>query len=374
MGNDAIFNAHNWALLPFHFWSLVFFTFGCIVGSFLNVCIHRMPLGMSIITPRSHCPHCKYSIPWYLNIPLLTWLALRGRCKNCGAPISVRYFVVELLTGVAFLICWLAFGDAGHPFQSLPVAFVYAVFLAGLIAATFIDFEHFIIPDEITLGGMAAGLAASFFLPSLQGATRLNLGIWRSFIGAVVGAAAIYAILRLGKLLFGRQRVKLPLDTKIVFTETSVHLPGKEIPYEELFYRKSDVIALRARTLELVDRGYQDVLVRLSPTALEIGGEKINPETVAYMEAVSAEIILPREAMGLGDVKFMGAIGAFLGWQAVFFSLMLSSIIGAAVGIALIVMRRRQWSSRMPYGPYIALAATIWIFGGKKLFHAFFGF
>ena len=103
----------------------------------------------------------------------------------------------------------------------------------------------------------------------------------RSFIGAVVGAATIYAILRLGKLLFGRQRVKLPMDTKIVFTETSVHLPDKEIPYEELFYRKSDVIVLRARTLELVDRGYQDVLVRLSPSALEIGGEKIDPETVA---------------------------------------------------------------------------------------------
>jgi leader peptidase (prepilin peptidase)/N-methyltransferase len=364
----------DWSAVPFHFWSLVFFSLGCIVGSFLNVCIYRMPLGMSIITPRSHCPHCKYSIPWYLNIPLVTWLALRGRCKNCGAPISVRYFVVELLTGVVFLGCWLAFGDASHPFQSLPVAFVYAIFLAGLIAATFIDFEHFIIPDEITLGGMAVGFAASFFLPALQGATTLGVGMRRSFIGAIVGAATIYAILRLGKLLFGRQRVKLPLDAKIVFTETSVHLPDKEIPYEELFYRKSDVIALRARTLELVDRGYQDVLVRLSPSALEIGGEKIDPETVAYMEAVSAEIILPREAMGLGDVKFMGAIGAFLGWQAVFFSLMLSSMIGAAAGVTLIAMRRRQWSSRVPYGPYIALAATIWIFGGKNLFHALFGF
>ena len=367
MGNDVIFNAHSWSLLPFHFWSLVFFTFGCIVGSFLNVCIHRMPLGMSVIRPRSHCPHCKYSIPWYLNIPLVTWLALRGRCKNCGAPISWRYFAVELLTGVAFLSCWLAFGNAGHPLPSMPVALVYAVFLAGLIAATFIDFEHFIIPDEITFGGMAVGFAASFFVPSLHDASTLNVGLRRSFIGAIVGAATIYGILRLGKLLFGRQWVKWPRDAKIIFTETSVHLPDKEIPYDELFYRKSDVIMLHARTVELVDRGYQDVLVRLSPSALEIGEEKMNPNDVPCMEAVSTEIVLPREAMGLGDVKFMGAIGAFLGWQGVVFSLMFSSLIGAVVGVTLIVMRRREWSSRMPYGPYIALAAAVWIFGGKKL-------
>jgi leader peptidase (prepilin peptidase)/N-methyltransferase len=279
----------------------------------------------------------------------------------------LRYFVVELLTGAAFLSCWLAFGNASHPLQSLPLALVYAVFLAGLIVATFIDFEHFIIPDEITLGGMAVGFVASFFLPSLHNADTLNVGMRRSFIGAIVGAATIYAILRLGKWLFGRQRLKLPVETKIIFTETSVHLPDKEIPYEELFYRRSDVIVLHARTIELVDRGYQDVLVRLSPSALEIGNEKMNPNDVPCMEAVSTEIVLPREAMGLGDVKFMGAIGAFLGWQGVMFSLMLSSMIGAVAGVTLIAMRRREWSSRMPYGPYIALAAAIWIFGGKKL-------
>ena len=374
MGIDAIFNANNWSLVPFHFWTLVFFVLGCIVGSFLNVCIHRLPSGMSIVTPKSHCPHCKYSIPWYLNIPLVTWLALRGRCKNCGAPISPRYFVVELLTGAAFLSCWLAFGNAGHPFQSLPVAFVYSVFLAGLIAATFIDFEHFIIPDEITLGGMAVGFAASFFLPSLHNVDTLNVGMRRSFIGAIVGAGAIYTILRMGKWLFGRQRVKLPVEAKIIFTETSVHLPDKEIPYEELFYRRSDVIVLHARTVELVDRGYQDVLVRLSPSVLAIGEEKMNPHDVPCMEAVSTEIVLPREAMGLGDVKFMGAIGAFIGWQGVMFSLMLSSMIGAVVGVTLIALRRREWSSRMPYGPYIALAAAIWIFGGKKLVPWLFAF
>jgi leader peptidase (prepilin peptidase)/N-methyltransferase len=194
----------------------------------------------------------------------------------------------------------------------------------------------------------------------------------RSFIGAIVGAGAIYTILRMGKWLFGRQRVKLPVETKIIFTDTSVHLPDKEIPYEELFYRESDAIVLHARTVELVDRGYKDVVVRLSPSALEIGEEKMNPDDVPCLEAVSTEIVLPREAMGLGDVKFMGAIGAFLGWQGVMFSLMLSSMIGAVVGVTLIAMRRREWSSRMPYGPYIALAAAIWIFGGKRFFHALF--
>src|SRR6516164_4408846 len=169
MGIDAIFNPHNWAPVPFHFWSLAFFALGCIVGSFLNVCIHRMPLGMSVVTPPSHCPHCRYSIPWWLNIPLVTWMALRGQCRNCGAPISPRYFIVELLTGAAFLGCWLHFGDRLHPFPSMPVALVYCVFLAGLICATFIDFEHFIIPDEITLGGIVVGVVASVALPSLQG-------------------------------------------------------------------------------------------------------------------------------------------------------------------------------------------------------------
>jgi leader peptidase (prepilin peptidase)/N-methyltransferase len=97
----------------------------------------------------------------------------------------------------------------------------------------------------------------------------------------------------------------------------------------------------------------------------------MNPEEVPHLEAVSAEIVLPREAMGLGDVKFMAAIGAFLGWQAVAFSLMVSSIIGSFVGVALIIMRKREWSSRLPYGPYIALAAVIWIFGGKWIMQRF---
>src|SRR5260370_7349668 len=106
---SRIFDPAVWAAVPFHFWSVVFFVFGSIVGSFLNVCIHRLPLGQSVISPPSHCPHCQYSIPWYLNVPLVTWLYLAGKCKNCGAPISPRYFPFEFLTPAPFLPCRLVF-------------------------------------------------------------------------------------------------------------------------------------------------------------------------------------------------------------------------------------------------------------------------
>lgn len=359
---NPIFDSHNWLAVPFHFWSSVFFVLGCIVGSFLNVCIHRLPLGQSIISPPSHCPHCSYSIPWYLNIPLVTWLSLRGRCRNCGAPIAVRYFLVELLTGLVFLGCWLSFGR-----QSAALTLIYCLFLSGLLAASFIDFEHFIIPDEITVGGMIGGVVGSIALPALQGQETRIAGAAHSLLGLAAGSGLVYAILRAGKFLFGRQRVSLTENSKIVFTETNLCLPDREIPYEEMFYRRSDVIVLHAETLELADRCYRDVLIRLEPERLRIGDEVFDPETIPHMEAVSAEIILPREAMGLGDVKFMAAIGAFLGWQAVLFSLTVSSIIGSAVGISLICFRRREWSSRLPYGPYIALAAAVWVFWGARL-------
>jgi leader peptidase (prepilin peptidase)/N-methyltransferase len=364
---ETIFNPTIWEAVPFHFWTVMFFIFGGIIGSFLNVCIHRMPLEMSIVSPPSHCPHCKYAIPFYLNIPLVTWVALRGRCKNCGAPITFRYFLVELLTGLAFAGCWLHFGDRGHPLGTLALALVYAVFLAGLLVASFIDFEHFIIPDEITYGGAVLGLLASLFVPSLHSAAFLGQGVARSALGILVGAGIVYAILRLGKLMFGRHRLKLEPGGKIIFTETCLCLGEREIPYEEIFYRKSDTIVLAARRVELVDRCYSEAVIRLSPSVLEIGDEKLDPAAVAHLEAWGDEIVLPREAMGLGDVKFMGAIGAFIGWQGAVFSLMVSSLIGATVGLVLIALRRREWSSRMPYGPYIALAAGVWVFAGHKI-------
>lgn len=366
---EPIFDREVWARVPFSFWAVAMFVFGSMVGSFLNVCIYRMPLGLSVVSPPSHCPHCKYSIPWFLNVPLATWLFLRGKCRNCRAPISPRYFLVELLTGVTFLGCWLRFGD-----ESAWHALVYAFFLAGLITATFIDFEHYIIPDELTIGGMAAGVLVATLLPSLHGASVFTEGLVRSVIGLAVGGGLVYAILRAGKLFFGRQRVALAEGTRLVFTESALHLPDQEIPYEDIFYRRSDTVVIEAEQVEMIDRGYQNVSVRLALLGkkLQIGEDEFDPENCRHLEVVTSELVLPREAMGLGDVKFMAAIGAFLGWQATIFSLMVSSMIGAAVGIILIACGKREWSSRLPYGPYIAGAAAIWVFAGRRITEHFF--
>lgn len=354
-------SAEVWEAVPFHFWSVMIFVLGCAIGSFLNVCIYRMPIGLSIVSPPSHCPNCKHSIPWYLNIPLFTWLMLRCRCANCKTPISPRYFAVELLTGFAFLMSWLAVGR-----QTPLLALAYCLILVGFIVASFIDFEHFIIPDEITKGGVVVGFFCSLAVPALHKVDSRILAAKESILGILVGGGIVYFVLRVGKMLFGKQQVQLQPDTRIVFTDTALVLPERSIPYEDLFYRKTDVITFEAKVVELIDRCYKTVRIRLSPEKLEIGEEALDPEQVPHMEAVTDRMVLPREAMGLGDVKFMAAIGAFLGWKATLFSLMVSSIIGAAVGLGLILFRRQEWSSKLPYGPYIALAAIIWMFGGDK--------
>ena len=184
----------------------------------------------------------------------------------------------------------------------------------------------------------------------------------QSLLGIAVGGGVVYAILRMGKLMFGKKRVELAPDSKLTFTDINLLLPDEEIPYDELFYRKSDFIGFRAKRLELADRCYADVPVRLTQDALIIGEETLDPEPIKFMEVVTDEIILPREAMGLGDVKFMAAIGAFMGWQATLFTLMFSSVIGSFVGVGLIAIGKRSWSGRIPYGPYIALAAVMWMF------------
>lgn len=377
--------------IPFHFWTVTFFIFGCIAGSFLNVCIYRLPRGESIIFPPSHCPHCNYHILWYLNIPLFTWVYLRGRCAHCREPITVRYFIVELLTGSLFALSWLCVGSS-----SLTLALIYCLVIGALIVSSFIDLEHFLIPDSITLGGIGAGFILSFFCPVIHGTVSLKLSMQESALGILVGGGLLYAISRLGKLAFGRYRYKIKADEKIILSEEALETPSEKIPYSEIFYRPADRIIIQAASVELtlmnVPRPQEPALteateptspaspsyqwesarVELSPTQLKVDSQTWDPGEVRKVELNAHRLTLPREVMGLGDVKFMAAIGAFFGWKAVIFILFASSLLGSFVGLTLVALRKHELSARIPYGPYLALGTLLWMMGGYYWYPSLF--
>ena len=362
-----LFDPQTWAAVPSWFWAVTFVVLGAIVGSFLNVCIYRMPRGLSLMHPPSHCPSCGTPIRWLRNIPILAWLVLRGRCATCAAPIPARYVLVEALTAAAFGIVWLQHGAAGFA-----VALAFCLFVAGLIVATFIDFEHLIIPDEITLGGAAAGIVLSVVVPGIHGEQFVWPALKASLIGAALGSGIVFALLELGKLFLGRQRLELPESGRIEFTETELRLPDRVLPYEEVFYRTSDALCFHARRLEMEDRCYWnvDVEVRLKAGRMRIGEEEIDPSTVPRMEAQADHVTVPREAMGLGDVKFMATIGAFTGWAGALFALLFSSVAGVVINLLLIGIGKRERSAQIPFGPYLAGAALVFVLwgGGRDFF------
>jgi len=174
------------------------FTIGSLLGSFLNVCIYRLPRGESIIFPSSHCVHCNHNIYWFDNIPFLSYLALRGRCRFCARPISFRYFVVEFLAASLLLTFYLYFGFS-------PKFFILSALGAALIVSAFIDFEHRLIPDVITIPGIFIGLFASFLFPPLLGETKALSALLNSFAGVLVGGGSIYLLGVLGKLAFKKE-------------------------------------------------------------------------------------------------------------------------------------------------------------------------
>ena len=175
--------------------SCFFFIGGTIIGSFLNVCIYRMPLSKSVVAPGSHCVHCGHVLAWYENVPLLSFFFLRGKCSACHKRISIRYATVELITGILFAALYRQFGFC-------PELFIFILMSCGLVLATFIDFDHQLIPDTVSFGGLALGLASSFFFPRIIGCSDGKAGVLQSFYGALAGGASIYLIGALGKVLF----------------------------------------------------------------------------------------------------------------------------------------------------------------------------
>jgi len=277
---------------PWHsYFGVLSFVWGTCIGSFLNVCIHRIPRDLSVVKPRSFCPHCGEQVAWYHNIPLISFVALRGQCCYCRGKISPRYFMVELLTAVLFLLVWLKFGTptaprALHlvPFTDWKLIPVYWLIVSGLVLGTFVDLEHLIIPDRVTLGGMAAGILFSLAVPSLHGATSALWGLAWSVLGLAAGWGSLWFIAFFGRMIFRK------------------------------------------------------------------------------------------DAMGFGDVKLMGAIGAFFGWKAVFVTIFLSSLAGSVAGLALVLFGKKNMQSKIPYGPYLALAAVVWMFWGMSILNTYVSF
>lgn len=174
------------------------FIFGSVVGSFLNVCIYRMPRGESIIYPWSHCTNCHRAIAWYDNMPFISYLFLKGRCRFCMAKISFRYFIVEGLTAITFvLLLW--------KFNFSLDYLIYAALTSVLIIISFIDLQHRIIPDELSLGGLVLGLILSGLYPSLHGQTSMISGLKSSFFGILVGGVSIYLIGLFGAAIFKKE-------------------------------------------------------------------------------------------------------------------------------------------------------------------------
>lgn len=252
--------------MPFEFYFFLCsaFVLGAIIGSFLNVCIYRIPEGLSVVSPPSSCPKCGHRIRWYENIPILSYLFLLGRCSSCRVKISFRYPAIEALTGILFVLVLYYFGFS-------TATLIYWLFVAALVVITFIDLDHQIIPDVISLPGIPVGFACSFFIP------------WLPWLDSLLG------ILLGGGILFA----------------------------------------------------------------------------VAWLY----EVLAKREGMGGGDIKLLAMMGAFLGWKAVLPVIFIASLVGTLVGVPVMVLQKQDSRLAIPFGPFLALAALIYLFWGEQIIY-----
>jgi leader peptidase (prepilin peptidase)/N-methyltransferase len=382
----VLFNGGTLIIYPSlgHFvWTVIAFLFGSCIGSFLNVVIYRVPLGMSVNKPdRSFCPHCKYPIPMRQNIPLFSWLLLRGKCANCGAPIAFRYFAVELLTALLFAAVWVWMRTTLglHNVLELPMAALIPLWImtALFVSIAFIDAEHMIIPLALTWSGVVCGLIANALWPKLSDLSSfatedplLKDGLSQAGLGWVIGFFGLWAVVLLGKLAFGKKKMEFPeavawhimeseKEEETVFFEIGDH----KIFWWDLFNRPSDRLLVECATLRLNGEEVQAGTLTIREDRVEFpDGSTVMIETLQSLDGTAAKAVIPREAMGMGDVHLLGMIGAFFGWTGVFFSLFAASI----YAIVAAVLGRIGFGKQLPFGPFLILGAASWMFGAWKL-------
>ncbi len=352
-------------------WLIPAFLIGACIGSFLNVVIYRVPLGMSVNEPkRSFCPKCKKPIPMWLNLPMVSWLWLRGKCKECHAPIAFRYFGVELLTAVLFTLVWWLFA-----WQSVAVILFLWVLMALLVSVTFIDAEHLIIPSSLTWAGTVIGLGACAVwpqLPVLAGdAGNWLEGLKLGAIGWFAGFVGLWLVVELGKLAFGKRSMKFEVPVAWSLQEPDndqdpmvFKIDDEEIPWWDIFCRKSDRLSLVTTAINLDGEpsGGGELIIR----ELEIqmpDGTVVPLAKLKSLDGLATSTVIPREAMGMGDVHLLGMIGAFFGWPGVLFSLFASSLFAILAAI----IGRIGFGKQLPFGPFLAMGALAWMFGAWKL-------
>ncbi|PYK94388.1 MAG: prepilin peptidase [Verrucomicrobia bacterium] len=305
-------------------------------------------------------PPSKKPIPAHQNLPLISWFLLRGRCANCGTKIAFRYFAVELFTALLFLAIWQSF--------SWQMAMAYWIFISLVVVATFVDFEHFIIPDQVTIGGTIAGLIASFAVPELMNTDSRIAAAVRSLLAAGLGYLILLIVLEAGKVAFGKKRIRLDAPTLFTWTrqgDDADFMVGSERSlWSDYFAREKDRLLLHCDEAKIDNHSYGNTVLHFHYDRVAVENDVLALDQVAQISGIVRELQIPREAMGRGDLKFLAAIGAFLGWRAVLFSVFAGSLLGSLVGLITLVVGKRVWSAKLPFGPYLAFGAVTWMFFG----------
>jgi leader peptidase (prepilin peptidase)/N-methyltransferase len=356
-------------------WIIPVVMIGACIGSFLNVVIYRVPLGMSVNNPkRSFCPICKNQLSAWQNLPIVSWLCLRGKCAHCSVPIPFRYIAVESLTAVLFGWVW-------YVFPPEVVIFLWAL-MGLLVAIIYIDAEHLIIPTNLTWAGSVIGLIACSVYPQLSAMAGYQFtwkeGLLSGGIGWVIGFVGLWLVVELGKKAFGKRAMKYDSEVEWSLKEPEGDedpmcfvIDGEEIPWWDIFARKTDRLMVDAASVVVdgAETGAGQLIIR--ETGIELAdGRQFDLEKMVSLSGRARSVVIPREAMGMGDVHLLAMIGAFFGWSGVFFSLFgasLFAIVAAVIG-------RIGFGKQLPFGPFIAMGAAAWMFGGWQLWRMYLDF
>ncbi len=336
--------------------------FGAAVGSFLNVCVYRLPRdGMSPNRPRrSFCPRCGFWIPWRDNLPIVSWLALGGRCRRCRAPISVRYTIVEALTAVLFAVLALKFLAAESP--QIGLFAVLVALVSALIVASFIDLELRLLPDRITIGGMMLSPFVALAVPEMHARPVDDTVAWLLVAarpGVEAANAALPSLSGVGIALVALLATALGAAGGLYGFAGYWRLAHRGVPKPLRDGALGAVLAGVASGTATVVLFRPELL--LSPRVYSLcaaGAGMFAGASLVLGVGVFGRVVFRKPAMGFGDVKLMGLLGAFTGWFGVFIGFFLACFVGSIVGVAILIRRRDHY---LPFGPFLAAGALFYI-------------